>query len=111
MSVKRRLLRCLRAPAAVVAGAPPNLTVTSGLSTGQVYLRATNVSANNPSSSMAHSADVTPSDGAFSLAVRPGYVYTVTTTTTTGQGKGTVQTRAPRSASPHTRSDPEVDRP
>ncbi|MHA6764021.1 ricin-type beta-trefoil lectin domain protein [Streptacidiphilus sp. PAMC 29251] len=64
-----------------------NFTVKGGLSTGTVHVWATNV--NNPSAatSFVHTQDITPSNGAYSLTMQPGYVYTVTTTT--GQGKGT----------------------
>ncbi len=64
-----------------------NFSVTGGLSTGQVHVWATNLNASSASSYLVHTTDLTPSGGAFSLTVQPGYVYTVTTTT--GQGKGT----------------------
>ncbi|WP_034261579.1 ricin-type beta-trefoil lectin domain protein [Actinospica robiniae] len=64
-----------------------NFNVTGGLSTGQVHVWATNVNSGNQSDYFVHTADITPSNGAYSLTVQPGYVYTVTTTT--GQGKGT----------------------
>ncbi len=64
-----------------------NLNVTGGLSTGQVHVWATNLNSNNQNDFFVHSADITPSGGAYSLTVQPGYLYTVTTTT--GQGKGT----------------------
>jgi len=64
-----------------------NLTVAGGLSTGQVHVWATNLNSNNQADFFVHTADLTPSGGAFSLTVQPGYLYTVTTTT--GQGKGT----------------------
>ncbi|GLY40478.1 galactosylceramidase [Amycolatopsis sp. NBRC 101858] len=64
-----------------------NLNVTGGLSTGRVHVWATNLNSNNSADFFTHPADVTPSGGAFSLTVQPGYLYTVTTTT--GQGKGT----------------------
>jgi hypothetical protein len=63
-----------------------NFNVTGGLSTGQVHVWATNVNSANTADYFVHTADITPSNGAFSLTVQPGYVYTVTTTT--GQGKG-----------------------
>lgn len=63
-----------------------NFAVTGGLSTGQVHVWATNLNSSNPADYLAHTADITPSGGGFSLTVQPGYVYTVTTTT--GQGKG-----------------------
>lgn len=64
-----------------------NLNVTGGLSTGQVHVWATNLNSNNPADFFGHTADITPSGGAFSLTAQPGYLYTITTTT--GQGKGT----------------------
>jgi hypothetical protein len=64
-----------------------NFSVTGGLSTGQVHVWATNLNSNNSADYFVHAADITPSGGAYSLTVQPGYVYTITTTT--GQGKGT----------------------
>ena len=64
-----------------------NFSVTGGLSTGQVHVWATNLNSGNSADYLAHTTDITPSGGNFSLTVQPGYVYTVTTTT--GQGKGT----------------------
>jgi hypothetical protein len=61
--------------------------VTGGLSTGQVHVWATNLNSNNPADFFAHTTDITPSGGTFSLTVQPGYLYSITTTT--GQGKGT----------------------
>ena len=52
-----------------------------------MHVWATNVNSTNPADYFVHAADITPSGGAYSLTVQPGYVYTVTTTT--GQGKGT----------------------
>jgi hypothetical protein len=64
-----------------------NLTVAGGLSTGQVHVWATNLNSNNQADFFVHTADLTPSGGAFSLTVQPGFLYSITTTT--GQGKGT----------------------
>ncbi|WP_443078723.1 NPCBM/NEW2 domain-containing protein [Streptomyces sp. NBC_01497] len=64
-----------------------NLTVSGGLSTGTVHVWATDVNNPNPATDFIHTQDITPSDGAYSLTMKPGYVYTLTTTT--GQGKGT----------------------
>ncbi|MEV4315538.1 ricin-type beta-trefoil lectin domain protein [Actinocrispum sp. NPDC049592] len=64
-----------------------NVNVTGGLSTGQVHVWATNLNSSNPADFFAHTTDITPSGGAFSLTVQPGYLYSITTTT--GQGKGT----------------------
>nr|WP_030326168.1 ricin-type beta-trefoil lectin domain protein [Streptomyces sp. NRRL B-3229] len=63
-----------------------NFTVTGGLSTGTVHVWSTNVNSTDPSTAMVRLNDITPSGGAYSLTVQPGYVYTITTTT--GQGKG-----------------------
>jgi len=64
-----------------------NLTVTGGLSTGQVHVWSTRVNSSNPADQFVHATDISPSGGRYSLTLQPGYVYTVTTTT--GQGKGT----------------------
>jgi len=71
------------------------LSVTGGLSTGQVHVWSTNVNSANPADYFVHSADVTPSGGTYSLTLQPGRVYTLTTTT--GQAKGTA---TPPSAAP-----------
>ncbi|MFE9424827.1 ricin-type beta-trefoil lectin domain protein [Kitasatospora sp. NPDC006697] len=63
------------------------LNVTGGLSTGTVHVWATNVNSANSADYFVKQADITPSNGGYSLTLQPGYVYTVTTTT--GQGKGT----------------------
>src|SRR5439155_3535834 len=41
----------------------------------------------NPADLFVHSADVTPSNGTFTVTLQPGTIYTLTTGT--GQGKGT----------------------
>ncbi|MDQ7808764.1 ricin-type beta-trefoil lectin domain protein [Amycolatopsis sp. A133] len=64
-----------------------NLNVTGGLSGGQVHVWATNLNSNNAGDHFVHSTDITPSGGAYSLTVQPGYLYSITTTT--GPGKGT----------------------
>jgi hypothetical protein len=69
-----------------------NLSVTRGLSTGQVHVWATNLNSTNPADYFAHITDITPTDGTFSLTVQPGYLYSITTTT--GQGKGTATSPA-----------------
>ncbi|MFG1878678.1 RICIN domain-containing protein [Sphaerisporangium sp. NPDC049003] len=69
-----------------------NFSTTGGLSTGQVHVWASNVNSGNFSDYLVHTADLTPSGGAFSLTVQPGYVYSITTTT--GQGKGTATSPA-----------------
>src|SRR5207302_7340194 len=58
-----------------------NVNVTGGLSTGTVHVWSTNVNSGNSSDYFVHAADIIPSDGAYSLTVQPGYVYTITTTT------------------------------
>ncbi|WP_328321566.1 NPCBM/NEW2 domain-containing protein [Streptomyces sp. NBC_00388] len=67
-------------------------TVKGGLPTGDVHVWATAVNTPDPSAELVHTGDLKPSDGSYSLTMKPGYVYTVTTTT--GQGKGTAT--APR---------------
>ena len=74
-----------------------DFSVTGGLSTGQVHVWATNLNSTNPASFFTHSTDITPSGGAFSLTVQPGYLYSITTTT--GQGKGTATSPAQGSLS------------
>ncbi|UQU66882.1 ricin-type beta-trefoil lectin domain protein [Couchioplanes caeruleus] len=64
-----------------------SFTVTGGLSTGTVHVWSTNVRSNNTADHFVRRADITPSNGTFSLTVQPGYVYSITTTT--GQGRGT----------------------
>ena len=69
-----------------------SFTVTGGLSTGVVHVWTTKVSSSNPADWFVRQPDITPSGGAYSLTLQPGYVYTVTTTT--GQGKGTATSPA-----------------
>jgi O-glycosyl hydrolase len=69
-------------------------TVTGGLSSGQVHVWSTRVGSSNNADFFVHSADVTPSNGTFTVTLQPGFVYTLSTTT--GQGKGTAT--APASA-------------
>jgi hypothetical protein len=66
-----------------------NVSVRNGLSTGAVHVWATAV---NTSGAMTHTQDITPSGGAYSVTVQPGYIYTLTTTT--GQGRGTATSPA-----------------
>ncbi|MEV0429472.1 ricin-type beta-trefoil lectin domain protein [Micromonospora sp. NPDC050495] len=63
-----------------------NVSVTGGLSTGQVHVWATNLNSNSTNDFFVHTSDITPSGGAYSLTLQPGYLYSITTTT--GQGKG-----------------------
>ena len=64
-----------------------NVSVSGGLSTGTVHVWATDVNAPAAANTFVQQASITPSNGAYSLTVQPGYIYTLTTTT--GQGKGT----------------------
>ncbi|WP_328462149.1 ricin-type beta-trefoil lectin domain protein [Streptomyces sp. NBC_00448] len=66
-----------------------NVQVSGGLSTGAVHVWATNVNSATSGDNLVQQSTLTPSGGAYSLTVQPGYVYTLTTTT--GQGKGTAQ--------------------
>jgi hypothetical protein len=67
-------------------------TVSGGLSTGQVHVWSSHVTSSNPADFLVHASDVTPANGAFTLTLQPGFVYTVTTTT--GQGKSTATSPA-----------------
>ena len=51
-----------------------NAIVTGGLSTGTVHVWATNVRSNAASDVFVHVRDVTPSAGAFSVTLQPGYL-------------------------------------
>jgi hypothetical protein len=64
-----------------------NVSVSGGLSTGTVHVWATNVNTPTAANTFVQQASITPSNGAYSLTVQPGYIYSLTTTT--GQGKGT----------------------
>jgi Glycosyl hydrolase family 59/Ricin-type beta-trefoil lectin domain/Concanavalin A-like lectin/glucanases superfamily len=64
-----------------------NVSVSGGLSTGTVHVWATDVNAPAAANTFVQQASITPSNGAYSLTVQPGYIYSLTTTT--GQGKGT----------------------
>jgi glycosyl hydrolase family 59/ricin-type beta-trefoil lectin protein/glycosyl hydrolase family 59 (putative galactocerebrosidase) len=64
-----------------------DLTVSGGLSTAAVHVWSSDLSAPTAANTFVQQASITPTDGAYSLTVQPGYVYTLTTTT--GQGKGT----------------------
>lgn len=80
-----------------------NFSVTGGLSTGTVHVWASNFSSSSASAYFVHQQDITPSNGAYSLTVQPGYVYSLTTTT--GQSKGTAISPASKSlALPYTES-------
>jgi len=60
---------------------------SNGLATGTVYVWATNLNSDSSSDYFVPQASLTPSGGAYSLTLQPGYIYTLSTTT--GQGKGT----------------------
>jgi Glycosyl hydrolase family 59/Ricin-type beta-trefoil lectin domain len=66
--------------------------VSGGLSTGAVHVWSTNVNSPSAATDFVHAQDITPTGGAYSLTLQPGYVYTVSTTT--GQGKGTAASPA-----------------
>jgi Glycosyl hydrolase family 59/Ricin-type beta-trefoil lectin domain len=69
-----------------------NLTVSGGLSTGAVQVWSSDLAAPTAANTFVQQASITPVNGAYSLTVQPGYVYTLTTTT--GQGKGTATSPA-----------------
>ncbi|MET8090518.1 ricin-type beta-trefoil lectin domain protein [Micromonospora sp. NPDC005220] len=78
-----------------------NVTVSGGLSTGTVRVWSTDMGSSNPASHFARQADITPSNGSYSLTMQPNRIYTLTTTT--GQGKGTATSPATRAlALPYT---------
>ncbi|MEV4636968.1 RICIN domain-containing protein [Actinoplanes sp. NPDC049548] len=64
-----------------------NVTVSGGLSTGTVHIWSTDMGSNNAADYFVKQADITPSNGSYSLILQPNRIYTVTTTI--GQGKGT----------------------
>ena len=71
-------------------------TVTGGLPSGAtLHVWASNFRSDNLADYFVRQADVTPSGGAFTLTLQPGYVYSFTTTS--GQGKAT--TASPPQAS------------
>ncbi|HLI96827.1 MAG TPA: hypothetical protein VKT72_12170, partial [Candidatus Baltobacteraceae bacterium] len=61
-------------------------SVTGGLSAGTLHVWATNLHSAKYSDWFVQFPDVTPRAGHFSLALRPGYMYSITTTS--GQHKG-----------------------
>jgi len=63
-----------------------SVDVSGGLSAGTVHVWSSDLSAPTAANTFVQQASITPVDGAYSLTVQPGYVYTLTTTT--GQGKG-----------------------
>jgi len=69
-----------------------NITVAGGLSTGTVRVWDSNLNSNTGGEHFVRKADVTPSNGRYSVTLQPGHVYSLTTTT--GQGKGTATSPA-----------------
>jgi Glycosyl hydrolase family 59/Ricin-type beta-trefoil lectin domain len=69
-----------------------NFTVSGGLSTGTVHVWSTDINNPTAANTFVHAEDITPVDGAYSLTLQPGYIYSITTTT--GQGKGTAASPA-----------------
>ena len=62
-------------------------TCRAGCRPAAVHVWSTDVNAPTAANTFVQQASITPVNGAYSLTVQPGYVYTLTTTT--GQGKGT----------------------
>jgi hypothetical protein len=65
-----------------------NMQVSGGLPTGTVHVWGTNLNSSNSDDWFVHMQDITPVNGAYTLTLQPGYVYSISTTT--GQGKGMV---------------------
>ena len=63
-----------------------NFTVTGGLAADKVHVWATDLNSTDPAREFVHTGDIVPTDGQFSVTLKPGYVYSLTTTS--GQGKG-----------------------
>lgn len=61
-------------------------SVTGGLKGELVNLWSTNLSSSNTQDHFVHERAIEPTDGSFSVMLRPGHVYTLSTTT--GQQKG-----------------------
>jgi hypothetical protein len=78
------------------ATAPQQVTfnVSGGLSDGPVHVWATDLGSPDPGQWFAHTGDVTPSGGSFTVTLQPGHVYTLSTTT--GQGKGAAVSPQPQ---------------
>ncbi len=92
---------------AATAAQQADFTVAGGrhLAGDTVYVRASNfdMATGSPSQWFARLPSITPSSGGrFSIALQPGWVYSLTTTT--GQGKGTAASAAP--AGPAARPGP-----
>ncbi len=78
--------------AGVTAAQTVTVRVTGGLSTGTVHVWATNLNSGKASDYFVRQPDVTPSSGAYTLTLQPGFIYSLTTTT--GQGKGSATSPA-----------------
>jgi hypothetical protein len=78
----------------VSAAQTATFAISGGLSTGVVHVWASNFASSSSSAYFLHQQDITPSNGAYTLTVQPGFVYSLTTTT--GQTKGS--TTPPASA-------------
>jgi len=66
--------------------------VSGGLSTGTMYVWATNLGSSSQSNWMVQQSSITPVNGSFSLTLQPNYVYSITTTTSQGFGTTTSPT-------------------
>ncbi|MBL1099279.1 galactosylceramidase [Streptomyces coffeae] len=64
-------------------------TVEGGLSDGVVHVWSTDVKSSDGKDDFVRGEDIVPSEGRYSLTLKPGHVYSLTTTT--GQGKGTAK--------------------
>ncbi|HXM54950.1 MAG TPA: ricin-type beta-trefoil lectin domain protein, partial [Candidatus Dormibacteraeota bacterium] len=69
--------------------------VTNGLSTGTVHLWSSRLGSSSAADFLVHASDVTPSNGAFTVTLQPGFVYTLTTTTGQGKSAATGPAQAP----------------
>lgn len=62
--------------------------IKNGLSTGPVHVWSTNLTSASASDFFVQASTVTPANGAYTVTLQPGSIYTLTTTR--GQGKGTI---------------------
>jgi O-glycosyl hydrolase len=69
-----------------------DVRIAGGLSTGTVHVWSTDMGSSNPADHFVRQADITPSNGSYSLTLQPNRIYSVTTTN--GQGKGTAASPA-----------------
>ena len=63
-----------------------SFSISGGLSVGTVHVWATNLKSSSQSDYLVHQQDILPTNGAFSLTLQAGSIYSLTTTT--GQAKG-----------------------